>query len=303
MRKRIPLLGILFLFCTVTLATPPELAATLGQMFMGPLANGATATTTVLVTNRDMDPCEVEVFFHQGARIPQTPIRINGEDRGGTSHRVTVPRGGIQRFEFSSDELIAGIGSISVFGDNCDRDSVAVSASYLIEKGSTQDSVAVSGSYLAEGGSIDEAFTIPAHTPDDWVRTDRYVAISTVQDPTTESEVMQNLGIAISGVEPGVPAPDGTNLELNMFDGGGNPIGETQTFPLDGIHTALFPFPSGIRGATTGVFCVTNPDPLTDAFEYDFTTIRVNQRGGWFQYDNAIFAAGFELGDTSAWGN
>ncbi len=74
-----------------------SLSATVGQVFAGPFLD-SHAVTSLQVTNRDTDECEVGILFHQGVSIPsQFPvlIRINGE--AGVFISETIPPGGVRR--------------------------------------------------------------------------------------------------------------------------------------------------------------------------------------------------------------
>jgi hypothetical protein len=277
--------GFVFAGVLVCLGEPlMAQVATLGQAFMGPLGDGRSACTVVLVTNRDPEnACAIDVFFDQGAQFAQTIPRINGDETDFAN--ATAPSGGVVEFALTSPGALLQ-GKVTVFtGPPCNQDSLSVQASYFL------------GEFDQVPGSVSEAFTLRPNTSETWLRDGRCLAISTNQGPGPK--VTQNLGIAYSGVIPGLPAPSGTSLAISLFDGMGNPVGAT-TLEVDGQHQAFFPsgsLPSHV-GLGTFIFCLISSDAN---FELDVTGVRVNQRGPTFEFDAAIFADGFESGDLSAW--
>lgn len=143
------LLVILTLSFTVAMADP---VATIGQVFMGPLSGGMNASTNILVTNRSLNPCDLEIFFHQGPQIPQNPIMFDGQNLGAPFIRFSIPRGGVRDVKLTSDTLVTGIGSVFNRSSNCDGTSYSISASYSL--------------FSASSGLV-ETFSIRARGPDD----------------------------------------------------------------------------------------------------------------------------------------
>lgn len=260
----------------------PAAVATLGQVFMGPVDLNTVAMTTVLVTNRDLKPCATEIFFHQGSEFGDPLPRIN--DQQTDFLRVTIPRGGIDRFDLTADQLTVGIATILT---ECDPDSLRVQGTYSILESNQQQ------------GGLSESFTIQPNNEQSWLSQGKCLAIST-EEGTGSSGIRQSLGIAVSSVLPGQPAPAGTSLEMMLFDGSGNFVDETSV-PVSGKHTPFFLFSgsfSGFSGPATIIVCLEGSDPN---YNLDLTIVRVNERGPDFQYDAAIVVDRFKSGDVSAW--
>ena len=270
---------------------PLELpVATLGQAFAGPLG-ADSAVTTLTITNRvppfftfnpppdvGQESCDVTVSFSRGASAGPA-VRLNGEETD--SIQVNIPQGGAARVVMEADNLVQGILSLTA-GVPCSADSLSVSGNYLIR---------------GADGQILEAFTIRPNTPDTWLSPVRCTAVSTFQDPTGESGLGQNLGLAVSSVTQGLAPPDGSRLDLFYFDAEGQPLGE-DSFDVDGTHSPFFPLPPELQGTITTLFCL-DADPDFTGF-LDMTVVKVFQRGG-FQFGSALFADTFDAQADSAW--
>ncbi len=267
--------------------SPADVAATLGQVFMGPVGSNSEAFTRVLVTNRDPNQtCGAGIFFHQGSVTGQQIPFINGQPMEFAS--ASIPRGGVQKFDLTADELIQGSATIFV-EPPCIPESLSVKGTYFIQ---------LTVEPPQEQTSLTESFTIRANNSGQWLRDGFCFAVSGNQGATS-SGIRQDLGVATSSVIPGQPAPTGTILEIMLFDGSGAFVAETSR-DLTGQHDPFFPgalFPE-FSGLSTLIFCLNSPDPNYDA---DLSTVRVNRLGQSFQFDAEIFTDGFESGDVSAW--
>lgn len=260
-------------------AGPPasQVAATLGQAFAGPVG-GDMATTTVTVTNRDLQDCVVGFFFMGTSTTGGPAVSLNGMNTPALD--LTVPSGGARMVTMTADELVQGLMDIFIVSP-CNPSSISVSGNYTIS---------------SPGGEVGEVFTLRPNTEATWVENDRCLAVTTNQNPTGEGGPVEDLGVATSSVT-GAPAPTGTELRLFLFNEDGERIDET-TIPVTGEHTASFPIPDDITGKVTVIFCLQSP---STSFTLDLTPVKLVQGPNTFQFDNAIFADGFESGDTSAW--
>ena len=100
-------------------------------------------------------------------------------------------------------------------------------------------------------------------------------------------------------MDPGLAVPEDALLTFSVFDAEGN-LFASREFPVDGSHSPFFPAgPLAKVGEGTMIFCLESSDP---DYTMDLTVIRVNQlRDGTVQFDQAIFADGFESGGVTAW--
>ncbi len=281
-----------------------ESFATVGQVFAGPFLD-SHGVTSLQVTNRDTDECEVGILFHQGVSIPsQFPvlIRINGE--AGVFISETIPPGGVKRFDVTADEFVQGAVALGfrTLAPECDAKSFSVTATsstFTNPASPIAETARVQG--VAEPRKdLSEAFSITVNDADTWLCSGFCWAISTTEGVDTAS-VRQRLAMAVSSVVPGQAAPEGTQLRFFSFDAEGTRIA-TGASDVDGSHTAFFPGQRVLDfgGEATLIICLKSSDP---DYKMDLTVIRVNQiRDGTVQYDRVIFADGFESGDVSAWG-
>lgn len=255
-----------------------QFVATLGQAFAGPVGGGDSASTMVTLTNRDLEDCVVGVLFSQGAGPVAPVVQLNGQTT--SSMDVTIPSGGARMVTLTAEELVQGI--LSIFAVNpCTAASISVSGSYTI---------------LGPTGGVREVFTLRPNGPDTWLRPGRCNVVTANQNPNGVDGPIENLGIATSSVVPQVPVSSGTELQLFLFNQDGERIDQT-TIPISGEHNASFPIPANRTGKLTIVFCLQGPSSPT---EIDLTLVKLVQSEN-FQFDNAIFADGFESGDVSAW--
>lgn len=254
-----------------------QVAATLGQAFAGPVGDDM-ATTMVTVTNRDLRACVVGFAFLQTSTTGGPAVSLNGLPT--SSLDLTLPSGGADMVTMTADELVQGLMDIFVVAP-CTPSSISISGNYTI---------------LGTGGQVREVFTLRPNNSDVWLSNDRCEVVTTNQNPTGEGGPVENLGVATSSVS-GLPAPTGTELNLFFFDAAGNRIGDTN-LAISGEHTASFPIPDNITGKVTVVFCMQSP---STSFTLDLTPVKLVQGPNTVQFDNAIFADGFESGDTSAW--
>ncbi len=267
--------------------TTSETAATLGQVFMGPLGSGSSAFTGILITNKDpnQESCDVGIIFHQGSAIGQQIPNINGQPTDIAADQI--PRGGIRWFDLTSDQLIQG--SVTVFvGAPCTKESVSVQGTYFI------------GDLENPQGGISESFTIRANDESTWLKDQRCLAISVKKGTREPSGIGQGLGIAISSVNPGQPAAAGTDLQTMIFGQDGEFIGEDFR-QITGLHETFFPGDAftEVEGKITFIFCLTSSDAN---YQADLSAVNVNTRGPQdVQFDAPIFADGFESGDTTSW--
>lgn len=257
-----------------------QFAATLGQAFAGPVGDDEV-TTMVTVTNRDLQDCTAGFFFSLGTTTTTPAVFLNGTNT--QSLDLTIPSGGARMVTMTADELIQGLMDVFVVSP-CTPSSLSVSGNYTI---------------LGPDGQVKEVFTLRPNTANEWLSDGRCMVVTTNQNPTGEGGSVENLGVATSSVFPGFPAPTGTNLELFLFNQEGQRIGAS-TLPVTGEHTASFPIPSDISGKVIVIFCLRSGDA---SYELDLTPVKLVQRQDTFQFDNAIFADGFESGDVSAWSN
>ncbi len=264
-----------------------EVHFTLGQAFMGPVGT-STAFTRMTMTNRDLQPCGAQVLLSRGSATAP-PVAINGELAQDNGVEVTIPRGGVQVLDFTATILVQGVIAVAV-QPPCSADSLSVTGTYFV---------------TTESGLLEEAFTIPAHSASDWLAQDRCVAISYNYDPLAVNGIRSNLGVVTSSVLPGVEAPLETMLTAMLFDAGGQAIGDPLNFEIDGIHSPFFPldqFPGLEAQFVVIIFCLSTSETQR-AFQLDLTAIGVQGAFVDFQFEAAIFADGFESGDTSAWSN
>lgn len=276
-----------------------ESFATVGQVFAGPISD-SHGVTSLQVTNRDTDKCEVGILFHKGVFIPDDfPVMINGEQGVFTSE--TISPGGVKRFDVTADEFVQGVVALGfrTLAPECDAKSFSVTATSLaFTNPLTTVTVRVQGVEPRE--DLSEAFSITVNDADTWLCSGFCWAISTTQGVGPAS-VRQRLAMAVSSVVPGQAAPEGTQLRFFSYDGEGTRIA-TGVSDVDGSHTAFFPRQRVLDfdGEVTLIICLRSLDP---DYKMDLTVIRVNQiRDGTVQYDRVIFADGFESGDVSAWG-
>ena len=278
-----------------------ESFATVGQVFAGPISD-LHGVTSLQVTNRDTDKCEVGILFHQGVFIPDDfPVLINGEQGVFTSEIISP--GGVKRFDVTADEFVQGAVALGfrTLAPECDAKSFSVTATSL---SFTNPASPISETEVVQGveprEDLSEAFSITVNNADTSLCSGFYWAISTTQGVGPGS-VRQRLAMAVSSVVPGQAAPEGTQLRFFSYDGDGTRIAAGVS-DVDGSHTAFFPGQRVLDfgGEVTLIICLRSSDP---DYKMDLTVIRVNQiRDGTVQYDRVIFADGFESGVVSAWG-
>ena len=109
----------------------PQPSTTLGQVFMGPLADGS-AWTRILVANQDLVACDMEIAFHQDAVVGEAIPTING--RKTESLTATLPPGGLKKFDLTAtDELLQG--SVTIFAKPpCQPASLSSQGTAFIEQ-------------------------------------------------------------------------------------------------------------------------------------------------------------------------
>ncbi len=263
----------------------PEAAVTLGQAFMGPAGTG-TAFTRVSITNRDVVACDVQVSLSRGSNSAP-PVLIDGEPATDNSTMVTLPRGGFRVLEFRSEFLVQGVIAVSALPP-CSGDSRRVAGTYFVTR---------------ESGELMEVFSIPANSARDWLTKDRCTAVSYRFDPGGLNGIRSNLGLVTSSAVPLARPPEEMRLVVSLFDAAGLPLGEGQTFAVDGIHSPFFPldqFPGLEPQALTLILCLETGEP-EKGFQMDVTAIGVRGSPLDVQFEAAVFADGFESGDVSAW--
>lgn len=255
-----------------------QVAATLGQAIAGPVGDDV-ANTMVSVTNRDLRACLVGFVFLGSATTAGPAVFLNGINT--PSLDLTLPSGGAGMVTMTASQLVQGLMSVFVVSP-CSPSSISISGSYTL---------------LGPDGQVNEVFTLRANGANQWLRHGRCLVVTTNQNPTGEGGPVENLGVATSSVS-GLPAPSGTELELFLFNAAGQRIGDTN-LAVTGEHTASFPIPVDTTGKVTAIFCLRSP---STSFDLDLTAIKLVQGpNNSFQFDNAIFADGFESGDLSAW--
>ena len=252
--------------------TPPIPVVSLGQSFAGPVGEGI-AVTNVTITNRDQQACPVEVTFSQGVTLGP-PVLLNGQ--GGNSIGLEIPRGGVGQVVMAAEELAVGILTITT-SEPCDAGSLSVSGNYLVTD-------------LAQ--AIKEAFTIRPNPAGFWPNGSCNV-ITTFQDPSGETGLVQNLGLALSSTDPGQPVVCDTNVDLILHDARGDLISQA-ALSVDGTHSASFPLPEELRGLVTTLFCLSTDGNI------DMTAIKLFQQGV-FQFGSALLVDNFVDGAASAW--
>ena len=270
--------------------TTANIAATLGQVFMGPF-EGSVAFTRVLVTNRDLNAYGAQIIFHQGAVVGQAIPFINGDRQFFAN--VNIPQGGIAKFDLTADQLLIGAAAI-IASPPCTAGSLSVQGAYFI--GNSEDPELQPAA--AAPDQLNQSSTIRPNDSNTWLKPGNCVAVPTNQG-TDNTGIKQDLGIAVSSVHPGQHPPTGTFLDIQLFDEDGQCITEFHR-NVTGQHDPFFPAQpfTNQKGGTTMIFCLESNDPN---YNLDLSSVRVNQRGPVFEFDAAIFADGFESGDVSAW--
>lgn len=273
------------------LAQPPDQSAfthTFGRVFMGDLGNGQLAATELILTNRDpAQPTCTAIVLLNSATTSQSPVFFNGDTAADNTLQIEIPQGGSRKLRITSGgDLITGAVTVATM-DPCGQDSISGTGRFEI----------------AEGDQIKEFYSIAPNDPQTWLRDKHCVAISTCfHRNATSGEFGNNLGVALTGVDPGLVPPQDTIFQSSIFDAQGNPIAAPQTMSFDGSHQGVFPLDSfqGLPdGAVTLILCLFSSDPQ---FQADLTPIQVGtDTQGGVQFDSSIFADGFESGDTSAW--
>ena len=277
-----------------------ESFATVGQVFAGPILD-SHAVTSLRVTNRDTNKCEVGILFHKGVFIPDDfPVMINGEQGVFTSE--TIPPGGVKRFDVTADEFVQGAVALGfrTLAPECDAKSFSVTATSLTFTNPASPISARVQGVEEPREDLSEAFSIAVNDAGTWLCSGFCWAISTTEGVGPAS-VRQRLAMAVSSAVPGQAAPEGTQLRFFSFGAEGTRIANGAS-DVDGSHTAFFPRQRVLDfgGEVTIIICLKSSDP---DYKMDLTVIRVNQlRDGTVQYDRVIFADGFESGDVSAWG-
>lgn len=269
---------------------PPHEALTFGRVFMGDLGNGETASTVILLTNRDAvrTTCRALVLLNRAPSQGQTEVFFNGQAVPGDTVEVDIPRGGVRKIRLTSaGGLVAGAVLIAPF-EPCTQDSVAGNGRFEIKTGD---------------GGIKEVYSIAPNGPQEWLKNNRCVAIPTcfMKSPA-DGGFGNNLGVAFTGVSPGLMAPADTSILARTFDAEGNPVDSAKTFPFNGAHQAFFPLDSfqGLSdGLLTLVLCLFTSDAI---FQADVTPIQVGtDTQGGTQFDAPSLADRFDSGQNPAW--
>ena len=246
---------------------PCSTAASLPQVFTGPLGE-SVAATEVVITHKDpaVAGCKVAVLFHRGTS-PAPPVAFNGRFPDRNLFRASVPRGGATVLTLASP----------------DARELTTGAAYVFTRSPcTGDSLHVRGNVLLENrtdGEIEELFSLTAQSPPDWLgHGDCRVLTGLFGNG-------RNLEIASVNAEPGMAAPAGTQLLFKAFDLTGGFIGRLPSLEVSGASQALTPWE--FDQPTTLQMCLDVPGNID--FQLAVTAIGTKAAGATVQYTTERF--------------
>ncbi len=258
---------------------PCATVATLPQVYLGARSE-STATTEVLIANRDPTPgaCEVALLFHQGASEAPA-VSFNGQPTDRNLFQATIPREGAGVVTLSApqaQDLLTG--AVYVYARSpCTAASLQVQGRSLIEN--------------RNNGDIEELLTLAGQSPRDWLGDgDCRVLTALFGDG-------RNVSLASVTTQPGSAAPAGTTLRFRTFDLTGKPTAGPSGLAVSGARQSSEPWefdqPRIIE------MCLEIPGTSrfrTALMAFGSQTTRQSR-----QVSAASFADAYRVGDPTAW--